>query len=458
MKFLWLLSRLIAFAGIAFVTFQYGLRGLLVSVSVGIVLPWLGKLASARNKGRKHPPASSGPMKWRPQVDLLSVISGVLGGLGGVVLLQQYSLAVLTGSLLMRGVISGLLAGLILPSIVWVFVVRIYNRKLGKPGSGGTAILPAATRMMLVLITVIVAVLSMAAPALAELSGPCALIVGGRNARGMSITDPKDAYLVGTSGSVPIIFTAPSEVTVIDSQIRYAGGPIPFVSGSERSSGSGSVEVAFDIPVGIARRVASGVYEMHADLVLADGRRCSAAFLFRFDASDPLTSGMGALAATTAAMAVAGTLLPSIRKGAETVGSLDYKLSTVGPSSGGRPTSSHDESAFDALIEAGGQTAAVGGLAYLMDPSLKTDEGEEEEAAPVSTTQSPVDVGDVIDTSGAVVESILDPMTEHAQTAEKVGSYTADLQKELPKDTSSEDPSTSTQPPASPSEERTDED
>ncbi|HLF69884.1 MAG TPA: hypothetical protein VI541_02890, partial [Actinomycetota bacterium] len=117
-----------------------------------------------------------------------------------------------------------------------------------------------------------------------------------------------------------------------------------------------------------------------------------------------------------------------------------------------------DGSALDALTETGAQALAAGGLAYVMNPSLKTDrEDEDEETASEPSTQSTVDVGDVIDTSGAVVESILEPMSEHARTAEQVGSYTADLQKEMPKDASSEETSSSPEPPASPSEEPSEE-
>jgi hypothetical protein len=370
-KLLWFVSRLVAFGGVAVVTFLYGLRGLMVGGFIGILLPWLGRLRAAKVKGKKsHPPTE--PMRWSPQIRPLSIVASIIGGLSGVVLLQQYSVSVLTSGLMLRGLVAGLVTGIVLPSTIWIFVVRRYNRKLHSQGPARRVILPAATRMMIVACVAFVGVVLAAGPALARLSGPCGLTVGGRNARGLSVTDTGDAYLVGKSGGVPIFFSSPSEVISINSGIAYAGGSIPFINATgepdeEDEDGSGSV--AFEVPVGFAEKVSAGVFEMQAELVLADGRRCDAGFLFQFDVEDPLETVLGAAAGTAALMAAAGTMLPTLRDGAETLGSLSAGGAETSIPTGGDDTETlHGDAALEALAQAGAKTVTVDGQVYVVDP------------------------------------------------------------------------------------------
>jgi hypothetical protein len=62
----------------------------------------------------------------------MALLSGALLGLGTAVLLQQYGYRVLTRDLLVQAALSGLLAGLVIPSIRWALAVRRYNRTLDR--------------------------------------------------------------------------------------------------------------------------------------------------------------------------------------------------------------------------------------------------------------------------------------------------------------------------------------
>ena len=71
-------------------------------------------------------------LHWRPRIRVLALLFGALLGLGTAILLQQYGYRVMTRDLLGQAVVSGLLAGLVVPSLRWALTVRRYNRTLDK--------------------------------------------------------------------------------------------------------------------------------------------------------------------------------------------------------------------------------------------------------------------------------------------------------------------------------------
>lgn len=70
------------------------------------------------------------PRKWRPVLSIGALLSGLLAGLGSAVLLQQFSVQVLTRDALVRTVVVALVVSIVLPSIARAIGVRRYNRVL----------------------------------------------------------------------------------------------------------------------------------------------------------------------------------------------------------------------------------------------------------------------------------------------------------------------------------------
>ncbi len=68
---------------------------------------------------------------WRPRITLLGVVSGLLAGAGGVVLLQQYSLELPTQFVIIRTlVVSTVVYGLLVPTLGRTIAVMRVNRRL----------------------------------------------------------------------------------------------------------------------------------------------------------------------------------------------------------------------------------------------------------------------------------------------------------------------------------------
>ena len=92
-------------------------------------------MAAKRRRGLPPAPTPGqwpARLTWRPRLRLRALLFGALLGLGTAVLLQQYGYRVMTRDLLVQAVVSGLLAGLVLPSLRWAFAVRRYNQTLDR--------------------------------------------------------------------------------------------------------------------------------------------------------------------------------------------------------------------------------------------------------------------------------------------------------------------------------------
>ncbi|HEY5625340.1 MAG TPA: hypothetical protein VIT93_02510 [Dehalococcoidia bacterium] len=83
-----------------------------------------------------EPPTPSGSLRlprasWLPRITFAGLFGGLLGGIGIVVLLQQYGVTPLTQTLAITGVVAGLVVGIVIPSLVHVWSVMHVNGKIG---------------------------------------------------------------------------------------------------------------------------------------------------------------------------------------------------------------------------------------------------------------------------------------------------------------------------------------
>src|SRR5207302_6556124 len=69
-------------------------------------------------------------IRWRPRIALLSLLSGVLLGLGALVLFQQFSVFYPTRTIAITGLAAGFVAGIAVPSLRRVRAIRRFNRAI----------------------------------------------------------------------------------------------------------------------------------------------------------------------------------------------------------------------------------------------------------------------------------------------------------------------------------------
>ena len=99
-------------------------------------------MAARRRRGMPPAPTPGqwpSSLRWRPRLRVGAVLFGVLLGLGTALLSQQYGYRVMTRGLLVQAVVSGVLTGLVVPSLRWAFAVRRYNVTLDKARAGALA-------------------------------------------------------------------------------------------------------------------------------------------------------------------------------------------------------------------------------------------------------------------------------------------------------------------------------
>ncbi len=82
--------------------------------------------------GSPPPAPPVGPqqrVKWRPRFSFLGIVGGMLAGMSGLILLQQYSILYPTRTVGGVVLIGGLVFGVALPSLLRIFAVRRINRR-----------------------------------------------------------------------------------------------------------------------------------------------------------------------------------------------------------------------------------------------------------------------------------------------------------------------------------------
>lgn len=88
--------------------------------------------AMATPEGGQPPPSGARLRRasWKPRITVVGMLGGLLGGLGAAVLLQQYGVSPLTPAQAVVGLLAGLAAGIIIPSLVHLWSVMRVNGKI----------------------------------------------------------------------------------------------------------------------------------------------------------------------------------------------------------------------------------------------------------------------------------------------------------------------------------------
>lgn len=298
------------------------------------------------------------PMRWRPKLRIYGLITGLLGGLGTVILVAQYGISPVTNrALSIRGVLGALASGLVLPSLVFALVVWRFNRKLRKlghlPGGGGPKVpSPAAAAVVaLVVVGVGFGLATAVAPAGAEVNGRCVAAFAGQDAEGRTVS-AGDAIEVPEDSSVSYFMAAPDELETWQFWLQY--GPIrrdiaigdkdeprPFDLGLGLGESEDDFLVDFQSRLGapivegnsVTGAVATdeyawlggGLYEVHGQVTTVGGQRCDGVILIDV-AGDPLSTALGLAAAGAVAIGVAGAAAVTVgglRDGGEALDPLD---------------------------------------------------------------------------------------------------------------------------------------
>jgi len=270
----------------------------------------------SKRRRRKHhsqlgPDGLPLPLKWRPRVRIFGLISGAIGGLGAVVLIQQYGIAPLGRALTLQGLIGGAIFGVVVPSLVFAFVVRKYNRKLAEARGrlpGGPAASPGVGVAVLFVMLIGTFTAFGTGAAYGEGQGPCQLIVDGYDVATLDLTRA-DAIPVESESSFIASMSWPSDFATFEVRFFYAGFSYGFgdsevdEAGSDGGPDSGTVE----LPVDVFFQYAGGLYEVHVDGLMENGQSCHFAMLFDVD-RNPLETVVGKVAAATAAVGAIGVI------------------------------------------------------------------------------------------------------------------------------------------------------
>ncbi len=89
--------------------------------------------AMAMPEGEPKGPADGWRLRrasWLPRITIAGLFGGLLGGIGIVVLLQQYGVTPLTQSLAITGAVVGLVLGIVIPSLAHLWSVMHVNGKI----------------------------------------------------------------------------------------------------------------------------------------------------------------------------------------------------------------------------------------------------------------------------------------------------------------------------------------
>jgi hypothetical protein len=117
----------------AFGSSRLALYYLLGCFTLALFLPLLVVMGTMSGSGSAIPAGDPGRLPrapWVPRITLLGVVSGLLLGASVVVLLQQFAVLFPTLGVAIAGIVLGLLAGVIVPSLARLIPVRRVNRRI----------------------------------------------------------------------------------------------------------------------------------------------------------------------------------------------------------------------------------------------------------------------------------------------------------------------------------------
>lgn len=286
----------------------------------------------ARKKRTYRPGEIPTPLRWRPRMSIIGVILGAIGGLGAVVYIQQAGWRVMDRALSLQGIIGGALSGILIPSIIYFFTVRRYNKRLA--AFAGRRRAGAATAMLWLLSIPLVLTLLSATPAVATVEGPCTVTINGIDISGLQPT-AADAIVVGEDDTLVGQVSHPSEWQAGSIDMHYAGFVVTIVDEfDEVVNDEDAVDTGASVSQGSAdvadlATYGTGVYAFYGAAVMESGAECSASFAIKLD-KPPLETVAGVAAAATAAVGAvtaAGVAINGIREGSGLVNGLDEQLS-----------------------------------------------------------------------------------------------------------------------------------
>jgi hypothetical protein len=294
------LAKLLALAGTVALTFQFGPRGLAAGLLFGFVVPWLIAVRPGA-KPRRDPFRRGGPhrLRWVPQFRPWAVVSGLIAGLGTVMVLQQWSIRAMTSALLVRGVLGGLLGGVLVPSITWWFACQRVNDRLGRQGVTGPAGATAALSAIVFLL------LMPGGIAAAEVSGRCAGAFGSEALPPLDVAahdslNEDDALAVHPGDRVR--FQLQADEAAVDGAFAVHYGPFSRPIDADILEGT---TVDASALVDDYDWVGAGLYRVTGEAELASGATCAGAILLDVQV-DPWTTLLGAIAATFASVGALG--------------------------------------------------------------------------------------------------------------------------------------------------------
>jgi hypothetical protein len=309
----------------------------------------------ARRFDAAHPPA---PLRWRPRLRVYGLVTGVVGGLGSVVLLAQYGIEpVTTRAFSIRGLVGGALSGIVLPSAIFAVVVWRFNRRLRRrglhPGRRAPAKAPLPAAMLACTACAGLLFVVLAGAAQAAVTGPCTAALAGVDARGIGTASASDAVEVPEDGAVSYFMEAPDELRRWHFWIEYGPFSQLIASGTEDPDNPNDLGLGLDrdddflaidpdsllnetIVEGNSVRGAVepsefawmgvGLYEVHGAVTTMSGTQCSGTVLIDVQ-GNPLASVLGVVGATTAAVGAAGAVgvtVGGLRDGGELLDSLEH--------------------------------------------------------------------------------------------------------------------------------------
>lgn len=308
-------------------------------------------------------------MRWRPKLSIFGFLSGLIGGLGAVVLIAQYGIEpVTTRALSMRGAIGAAVAGIGVPSTVFGLVVWRFNKKLAAftGVGGGAARAGAAIAIFAPALGVLALILAPTQPMAVE--GPCTAQLAGVDAAGLNASTG-DAIEVPEDGRVDYLMSAPEDLSTWRFWLQYGPYEQLIASGTEQPDdpndlglgldrdSDGNFLIDFQSILGAPRvdgnTVAGsvlteewawmgvGLYEVHGAVTTVSGTQCSGVVMINVE-GNPLETVAGAVAAGAAAVGAAGATAVAIgglRDGGELLDALNGWAggSGGGPDGGGTP-------------------------------------------------------------------------------------------------------------------------
>lgn len=276
-------------------------------------------------------------LRWRPRVSGWGIFFGAIGGLGGVVLIQQAGLRVLTRALSIQGLSAAVISGIIIPSLVYMISVGAYNRRLRHylKGSAGRA-MAATTTVAVLAVSTAALLVSSASPAHATVTGPCRVTLNGVDVAPLQPT-AADAILVDAEGSLTGTLEFPSEIDGGSIDLMYAGFTSfnfqqwdGLVDNGDAIDSGGGVE-SRTVRTDVVAKYAAGVYDVFGTVVFENGQACEVAFAFKIDVP-PLGTLVGRGAAVAAAFGLLGTfgvIVGRTREGAALLAALDRQLGSL---------------------------------------------------------------------------------------------------------------------------------